>query len=184
MTSPKGLMQSSFLCAFLGRKQLLQFTVTDDPYFNLTENGSMLKCSFTLHRNPSYLVINNYLPSLCMMTMTILPLYLNEEIHFATAIMLVLTSLLCLYTIFQSSISDVPKTAYLKYIDYWNIFTLTVAFINYFALVIWEIYEHKHRVSKEKWQLIKDGTRAAMPIISAFGVGFYFIAASVIYFEI
>ena len=103
MTSPKGLMQSSFLCAFLGRKQLLQFTVTDDPYFNLTENGSMLKCSFTLHRNPSYLVINNYLPSLCMMTMTILPLYLNEEIHFATAIMLVLTSLLCLYTIFQVS---------------------------------------------------------------------------------
>ena len=88
------------------------------------------------------------------------------------------------FTIFQSSISDVPKTAYLKYIDYWNIFTLTVAFINYFALVIWEIYEHKHRVSKEKWQLIKDGTRAAMPIISGFGVGLYFIAASVIYFEI
>ena len=122
----------------IGKKQLYQFTVSADVYFNLTENGSMLKSVFALHRNPSYLVINNYLPSFCMMLMTIIPLFLNEEIHFATAIMLVLTSMLCLYTIFQSSISDVPKTAYLKVIGPFQLIKniLSFSFFKIFLLVL------------------------------------------------
>ena len=54
------------------------------------------------------------------MMMATVPLFLNDEIHFATTIMLVLTAQLCLYTLFQSSTTDIPKTAFLKNIDYWN----------------------------------------------------------------
>ena len=95
--------------------------------------------------------------------------------HFATTIMLVLTCLLCLYTLFQSSLSDVPKTAYLKYIDYWNLFALAVSFINFTILVLWEIGNYK--LQGKLWTTIKYIMRIAMPLITFFGVTYYWIMA-------
>ena len=95
--------------------------------------------------------------------------------HFATTIMLVLTCLLCLYTLFQSSLSDVPKTAYLKYIDYWNLFALAVSFINFTILVLWEIGNYK--LQGKLWTTFKSIMRIAMPLITFFGVTYYWIMA-------
>ena len=89
--------------------------------------------------------------------------------------MLVLTCLLCLYTLFQSSLSDVPKTAYLKYIDYWNLFALAVSFINFTILVLWEIGNYKQQ--GKLWTTIKSIMRIAMPLITFFGVTYYWIMA-------
>ena len=69
---------------------------------------------------------------------------IREEIHFATTIMLVLTAILCLYTLFQSSLAGIPKTAYLKIIDYWNLLALSVTLINFFTLIIWEMFENRN----------------------------------------
>ena len=99
----------------------------------------------------------------------------REDMHFATTIMLVLTCLLCLYTLFQSSLSDVPKTAYLKYIDYWNLFALAVSFINFTILVLWEIGNYK--LQGKLWTTIKSIMRIAMPLITFFGVTYYWIMA-------
>ena len=96
---------------FLGQKQLLQFTI-GNPEFRLSNNGSLLKAVFTLHRIPSYILINTYIPSFFIMLMTIVPLYLKDDTQYATT--LVLLNILCLYTVLQSSRDGIPKTAYLK----------------------------------------------------------------------
>ena len=96
---------------FSGQKQLLQFTI-GNPEFHLSNNGSLLKAVFTLHRIPSYILINTYIPSFFIMLMTVVPLYLKDDTQYATT--MVLLNILCLYTVLQSSRDGIPKTAYLK----------------------------------------------------------------------
>ena len=106
---------------------------------------------------------------------------LREEIHFATTIMLVLTAILCLYTLFQSSLAGIPKTAYLKIIDYWNLLALSVTLVNFFTLIIWEIFENRNYDANWKW--IKTIMRIGIPIFTLVGVLAYWIVAAVIYFS-
>ena len=165
---------------FTGEKQLDQFRM-GNPKFGLCKCGIKLKATFTLHRNPSYMVINFYIPSFCTMLMTILPLYLRTESHFATTITLVLTSILCLFTLLQSSISHIPKTAYLKFIDYWNMLIMAVTLTNFFTLVIWEIGDHSH--STKIWRHIKYCMRIAIPLITFFGVAVCWIIAGLMFVQ-
>ena len=123
------------------------------------------------------MIISAYLPSLSIMAMAVIPLFLNDEFHFATTIALVLTAQLCLYTLFQSSLSDIPKTAYLKNIDFWNMFVTTVSLTNFFILFLWEIM-HKEVAQK----LIKTIMKIAIPLITLVGVIIYWIIAGVLYF--
>ena len=142
-------------------------------------NGSELKARFTLHRNPSYMIINFYIPSFCTMVMTIPLLYLRAESHFATAITLVLTSILCFFTLLQSSISHIPKTAYVKFIDYWNMLVLAVTLANFFTLAIWELGDQNHPAIK--WRKIKCWMRIIIPSITILGVVMYFVIAVMLY---
>jgi hypothetical protein len=116
-------------------KKLLQFHI-EVSNFSASYNGTRMKAEFTMNRNPSYMIIHAYVPSFSLMLTTILPLYLKETIHFATTITLVLTSLLCSFTLFQSSLAGIPKTSYLKFIDYWNMLALTVTLVNFFTLAV------------------------------------------------
>ena len=106
---------------------------------------------------------------------------LREEIHFATTIMLVLTAILCLYTLFQSSLAGIPKTAYLKIIDYWNLLALSVTLVNFFTLIIWEMFENRNYDAN--WKRIKTIMRIGIPIFTLVGVLAYWIVAAVIYFS-
>ena len=60
-----------------GPEQLLQFTVDQSYFENRVNRTDKLISVFTMHRIPSYLIINAYVPSLCIMAMTIVPLYLR-----------------------------------------------------------------------------------------------------------
>ena len=164
------------LPSFAGEKRLNQFGV-EEPEFHLYKNGSKVKAKFVMKRNPAFMILNAYLPSFFTMVITIASLFLNEKIHFATTIMLVLTSQLCLYTLFQSSLDGIPKTAYMKYIDYWNIFAMTVSLTNFFTLFVWEILQHSGIRSP-----IKTITRISIPLITFIGVVFYWIIAGLLHF--
>ena len=153
-----------------------QFYVKDFTFHQL-RNGSKLEARFTLERNPAYLVLNVYLPSFFTMVMTIVSLFLNDQMHFGTTITLVLTSQLCLYTLFQSSLQGIPKTAYLKYIDYWNMFVTTVSLASFFTLFLWEIIKFKNIQSN-----VKTATRIAIPTITIMGVVSYWLIAGLLYF--
>lgn len=95
---------------------------------------------------------------------------------------LVLTSLLCLYSLFQSVLSDVTKTAYLKYVDYWNMFTLGMLFVIYLALLINWTLDHNIRKSRgANW--IKSLLLWGIPILMIFFVSGYTIYATMLYFD-
>ena len=154
-----------------------QFSV-QEPEFHIDVNGSRVKAKFVLKRNPAFMIMNAYLPSFSTIAITIASLFLNEHIHFTTTIMLVLTSQLCLYTLFQSSLDGIPKTAYMKYIDYWNMSAMTVSLTNFFTIFIWEILQQKG--IRSPMQTI---TRIAIPLLTFTGVVFYWIMAGLLYFE-
>ena len=126
------------------------------------------------------MIINFYVPSFCTMIMTILPLYLRAESHFATTITLVLTSILCLFTLLNSSMAHIPKTAYLKFIDYWNMLVVTVTLANFFTLVIWEIGDQSN--SAHLWKPIKYCMRIAIPLTTFLAVATYLIIAGILYY--
>ena len=153
-----------------------QFSV-QEPEFHVDGNGSKLSARFVLKRNPANMIINAYLPSLFTMVITIAALFLNEQIHFTTTIMLVLTSQLCLYTLFQSSLDGIPKTAYMKYIDYWNMSVMTVSLTNFFTLFMWEILQYRGIQSP-----MKIIARIAIPLITFIGVIFYWTIAGLLHF--
>ena len=154
-----------------------QFSI-QEPEFCVEKDGGQVSAKFVLKRNPAFMIINAYLPSFFTMAITIASLFLDEHIHFTTTIMLVLTSQLCLYTLFQSSLDGIPKTAYMKYIDYWNMSAMTVSLTNFFTIFIWEILQQKG--IRSPMQTI---TRIAIPLITFIGVVFYWIMAGLLYFE-
>ena len=154
-----------------------QFDIGDFTVL-LEEHGYELAARFTLKRNPSFLIMNAYLPSFFTMVMTIASLFLDDRMHFSTTIMLVLTSQLCLYTMFQSSLEGIPKTAYMKMIDFWNMFAMTVSLTNFFTLFLWEIWQFRGIHSQ-----LKITTRIVIPVITLVGVILYWIMAGLLYFE-
>ena len=146
----------------------------NDPTFVFTHSGTVLNGMFVLRRIPSSLILTFYIPSLSIIAMTIVPLYLKDDLHFATTIMLVLTAMLCLYTLFQSSVSDIPKTAYLKYIDYWNILSLVITVTNFFILIVWQMCHDSGGI----WRQMKNTLRFFMPLLTCFAVGGYVAKAA------
>ena len=163
--------------SILGGEVLAQFS-TDAPIFHLNKEGTQLEVRFILQRNPAYMIMNAYLPSLFTMLMTTASLFLDEKLHFTTTIMLVLTCQLCLYTLIQSSLEGIPKTAYLKHIDYWNMFAMTVSLTNFFILFLLEILQTQRQMQK----LFKTITRIAIPLITLIGVLTYWTMAGLLYF--
>ena len=156
---------------------LNQFNIED--FAILQEKfGSKVKAKFKLKRNPAFLIVNAYLPSFSTMMITIVSLFLNDKMHFSTTIMLVLTSQLCLYTLFQSSLEGIPKTANMKMIDYWNMLAMTVSLTNFFTLFLWETLQYRGIHSQ-----LKIATRIVIPSITFFGVISYWIMAGLLYFE-
>ena len=166
-----------FLLKIVGEVELNQFNVED---FTVKQEkcGSKVKAKFTLKRNPAFLIVNAYLPSFFTMMITIVSLFLDDHMHFTTTITLVLTSQLCLYTLFQSSLDGIPKTAYMKMIDFWNMFAMTVSLTNFFTLFLWEIVKGKGIHSQ-----LKITTRIVVPLIAIVGVTSYWVVAGLLYFE-
>ena len=149
-----------------------RFTVSQE------NQGARVKAKFMLKRNPSFLIMNAYLPSFFTMVTTIASLFLDDRMHFSTTIMLVLTSQLCLYFLFQSSLEGIPKTANMKMIDYWNMLAMTVSLTNFFTLFLWEILKFRGIHSQ-----LKITTRIVIPVITIVGVISYWIMAGLLYFE-
>ena len=161
----------------VGKLALNQFDIGDFTVL-LNEPGFKVEARFTLKRNPSFLIMNAYLPSFFTMVMTIASLFLNDRLHFSTTIMLVLTAQLCLYTLFQTSLEGIPKTANMKMIDYWNMFTMTVSLTNFFTLFLWEILQFKGIHSH-----LKIITRTVIPLLTLVGGLSYWSMAGLLYFE-
>ena len=113
-----------------------QFSFTSNE-IKVEEYGAKINGIIELKRNPLYHVVLTYLPTFCISIMAIMTLYIDES-HFEATIMVSLTSMLVMYTLFQSVSEDMPSTAYLKLMDIWLIFCLVLPFITFVIEVLWE----------------------------------------------
>ncbi len=64
---------------------------------------------------------------------------LIDESHFESNIMVSLTGMLVMYTLYQSISLTLPPTAYFKLLDYWLIFSLLMPFFIFMIEVFWEL---------------------------------------------
>ena len=78
--------------------------------------------------------------------MSLLTLFIDDD-HIEATIMVSLTNMLVMYTLYQNSIQQVPSTAYLKLLDYWLIFGTLVPCVTFVVLIVWEISKEKEEQS-------------------------------------
>ena len=113
--------------------QLVQFNV-----LNVTRglnNQSFIQFNILLQRMFFYHLAATYLPTICLLIIAEITLFIDES-HFDTTVMVSLTSMLVMYTLYQSISGTLPQTAYLKMIDVWLLFGLMLPFVIFLFQVL------------------------------------------------
>ena len=89
---------------------------------------------------------------------------IGSIVTFLIQLQVALTTLLVMYTLFQSISNTLPQTAYLKLIDFWLLFSLILPFIIFMIHVAWEI----QRIQKEKQAAkgLRNSGRASVNLVS------------------
>ena len=115
---------------------LTQYDALQDlEYDNDTSTKITAEVEITLCRKLSYHIVNIYIPTLCLIMIAGFTLFI-DFIHFEVNIMIVLTSMLVTYTLYQSISAYLPQTSYMKMIDIWLFGGLIFPFFIITILVI------------------------------------------------
>lgn len=121
--------------------QGLQFIVTNTTFLPI-EDGSNAEVSITFQRKIMYHITNTYLPTLSLLVIVESTLFIDDS-RLDVAVSLSLTTMLVVYTFYQSISLTIPKTTYLKFIDYWLIFCLLVPFVIFLIETAWYLDESR-----------------------------------------
>ena len=143
--------------------ELMQFDVVSHKFVQ-TMNNSQLQAHITFQRKLMYQMTNTYLPTISLLMIVILTMYIDES-RLEIAVTLSLTVMLVMYTFYQSISLLIPPTAYLKFIDYWLIFCLLGPFLIFITECIWYLYQ-----SKEEKGWMKDETKLSSIILNHKGL--------------
>ena len=119
---------------------MLEFNVINVSL--ISQNSGFIMVEIILQRRYFYHLATTYFPTFCLIVITEMLLFINEE-HFEAVIMVALTTLLVMYTLHQSISSQLPKTSYMKMIDIWLMFCLTVPFLVFVAEVVSETLRYR-----------------------------------------
>ena len=122
---------------YQGSLKLLQFNVNNISMYS-TNNDSRIEVEFELQRMYMYHLVNTYMPTVCLVAIAEITLFIDET-HFESNIIVALTGMLVMYTLYQSISVTLPQTAYLKLLDYWLIFCLIMPFVIFMIEVFWEL---------------------------------------------
>lgn len=185
-----------------GKESLVQFQVmkilTDDS------SASNLTISIVLQRVFFYHLAATYLPTSCLLLIAEITLFIDES-HFDATIMVALTSMLVMYTLYQSLTGSLPQTSYLKMIDIWLLFGLLMPFVVFLIEVVLEltrttakenkvhglrvrvgIHDH-HNVNKSLVSFnrvrMKHFAQLAIPMLTLLFIAFYWIYALAQYYQ-
>ena len=130
---------------YQGSLKLLQFNVNNISMYS-TNNDSRIEVKFELQRMYMYHLVNTYMPTVCLVAIAEITLFIDET-HFESNIIVALTGMLVMYTLYQSISVTLPQTAYLKLLDYWLIFCLIMPFVIFMIEVFWELQiKNKYKV--------------------------------------
>lgn len=123
-----------------GKEFLVQFHVL--RIMNDYQFADNLTVSIVLQRVFFYHLAATYLPTSCLLLIAEITLFIDES-HFDTTIMVALTSMLVMYTLYQSLTGSLPQTSYMKMIDIWLLFGLLLPFVVFLVEVVWELIKDR-----------------------------------------
>ncbi|XP_042876519.1 uncharacterized protein LOC122256115 [Penaeus japonicus] len=121
---------------FTGERRLLEYKFVKEEMF-IIGNARSVKVVLQFRNQYGYYVGNAFVPSMFMVFICYLTL-LFDLADFQDRIMVSLTSLLVLASLFSQTSQSIPKTAYLKHIDVWYIVLITIDFFIIVILVVIE----------------------------------------------
>ena len=111
----------------------LQYQLRDLEVSNSTKEK--IQIDIKLERMFSNHLLTIFLPTICLIIIAEMMLFVNSE-HFEASIMVSLTSMLVMYSLYQRISSELPKTAYIKMMDIWLQGGLFLPFAVFVLLVI------------------------------------------------
>ena len=126
---------------------------------------------------------------MCLMVICQATLYFNKE-HFKTNVPVTITTMLVMYTLYMAVSNKLPPTSYIKLIDIWLIFGLTLPFTVFFLHVLIEHLPVSHpdpataiKLKRTRDIFISVGRFVLPGLITAFST-LYFLSAGLIYNKI
>ena len=105
-----------------------------DAKFVPPEQGK-IEAQIIFRRNFVYHAVSTFIPTICLLIIAEVILFIDES-YFETIIMVALTTMLVMYTLFQSISVSLPQTGYIKLIDVWFLHALFVPFFVFMMKVI------------------------------------------------
>ncbi len=123
---------------YSGSKVLFQYDVLGTRIGVPEDGSSGLKAVIELKRIINHHLAITFLPSLCLVLIAELTMFIDIR-HFEATIMVALTSMLVMYTLYQSVADSLPQTPYLKMIDIWLLAGLVIPFAVYIFLISLQI---------------------------------------------
>jgi hypothetical protein len=111
-----------------GPEKMIQYVVQSTKME--LKNPKFLVVEVTLKRMFKYHLAATFVPTMLLMIVTELTLFVDEK-HFEATIMVHLTTMLVMYTLYQGVSASMPKTANLKFIDIWLLYGLIVPFVTF-----------------------------------------------------
>ena len=174
----------------------LQFTINNESFYS-TNLGSTAEVAIVFQRKVMYHLTNTYLPTISLIVLVESTLFLDDA-KLDVILTLSLTTLLGVYCFFQSISFSVPRTTYLKFLDYWLIICLLVPSAVVLIQTKW-YYEDLKTNSKtdpvKAWDdkkvrnqlsdsfLSRSKIRVLVPVLTLIGIIIYMIIAAVMYFK-
>ena len=101
--------------SYVGPLSLTQFSIEQPKMMMASPKYLVVKLSF--NRLFIYHMFASFAPSLLLMIVTQVMLFVDYDEHFDTTVMVHLTTMLVMYTLYASTSNSMPNTAYLKFID-------------------------------------------------------------------
>ena len=156
----------------LNQYEFIKFDQNDKT----TEKGRTIKSYLKLRRITTYYLASTFVPTLCLIIVSEMTLFINE-VHFEATIMVALTTMLVMYTLFQGVGISLPHTAYLKMIDIWLLAGLIIPFVVIVILIAKDSLNSGNVQEKNKKKTIINWMQRLVPIFTGFFVlGYTMIA--------
>ncbi len=165
---------------YTGKKTLIEFTVDHYSIHGLTSNPPGVSAVIIIKRMFLYHLANTYIPTTCLIIIVEMTLFIDDS-HFDTNVMVSLTTLLVMYTLYQSISTTLPKTGYLKMLDFWLLFSLVTPFV-IFCCHVWRkvlIKSNPKEINKSTkvgWEEPK-----SPPLIKKFSSNCLIISATILF---
>ena len=108
-------------------------------------------------------------------------LYFSKE-HFKTNVPVTITTMLVMYTLYMAVSNKLPPTSYIKFIDVWLIFGLTLPFTVFILHVLIEHIPQRHEDEAREAALVR--TKTALVFVARFIFPLIILTFGVTYFSI